>query len=338
MKISVFIPNWNGSSYLKICLESLQRQSYSDFEIIVVDNGSTDDSLVLLKTRFSPFIKLIELPENKGFDYAINRGIEHSQGEFIATLNNDTEVDPQWLQELLKGMYYGERVGMCASKILFFHNRKVIDKAGHLLYPDGQNRGRGCQERDQGQYDRIEEVIFPDACAALYRRSMLEEIGLFEETFFAYGDDAELGLRAQLFGWRCIYIPTAVVYHLHSATTGPYSLDKIFLIERNRLWLVLKLFPWPLILLNPYYTLIRYCWHLYSGLSGIGSTGRFLEEHSSWELIRLLLRAYWSAFMGSRKILKKRRAIQKKKRLSSLEIYRLLRKYRLRAKELALSD
>ena len=338
MKISVIIPNWNGLAYLEICLESLKKQTYPDFEVIVVDNGSTDGSVSFIKARYSSFVRLIELPENTGFDRATNIGIAQASGEFIATLNNDTEADPRWLQELIKGMDHQEQVGMCASKILFFHQRHIIDKVGHLFYPDGQNRGRGCMEEDRGQYDEIEEVFFPDACAALYRKEMLEEVGLFDEDFFAYGDDAELGFRARLFGWKCIYIPTAIVYHIHSGSSGPYAPDKVFLVERNRLWLALKLLPWPLLLLNPYYTAIRYFWHIYSGLFGVGSVGRFVEQYSTYQVIKTLIKAYISTVQGLRNILNKRWEVQKKKKVLDREIYRWIRKYRIKARELALRD
>jgi GT2 family glycosyltransferase len=319
MKISVIIPNWNGLTYLETCLESLKKQTYPDFEVIVVDNGSTDGSVSFLKAKYSSLVRLIELSENTGFDRATNIGISKAQGEFIATLNNDTETDPQWLQELIKGMDYHARVGMCASKILFFYQRHIIDKVGHLFYPDGQNRGRGCMEEDRGQYEEIEEVFFPDACAALYRREMLEEVGLFDEDFFAYGDDAELGLRARLFGWKCVYIPTAIVYHIHSGSTGPYDPNKVFLVERNRLWLALKLLPLSLLIMSPYYTIIRYFWHIYSGLFRVGSVGRFVGQYSTIQIIKTLFRAYISTAQGLGNVLRKRKDIQKKKKVSGLD-------------------
>jgi GT2 family glycosyltransferase len=338
MKISVIIPNWNGLTYLGTCIEALKRQTYADFEVIVVDNGSTDASVPFLKTKYSSFVQLIELPKNTGFDYATNIGIAQAQGKFIATLNNDTEADPRWLEELIKGMDFQEQVGMCASKILFFNQRHIIDKVGHVFYPDGQNRGRGCMEKDRGQYNKIEEVFFPDACAALYRMEMLKEVGLFDEDFFAYGDDAELGFRARLFGWKCIYIPTAIVYHIHSGTTNPYAPEKVFLVERNRLWLALKLLPWPLLVLNPYYTAIRYFWHIYSALFGVGSVGRFVEQYSTPGIIKTLFKAYISAARGLGNILHKRREIQKKKKVPNREVYQWIKKYRIKAKELALRD
>ena len=132
---------------------------------------------------------------------------------------------------------------MAASKVLVWEDPARIDKAGHLMFPDGQNRGRGSGALDRGQFDREEEVLWPDGCAAMYRKPMLDEIGGFDEDFFAYGDDAELGLRARIAGWLCLYAPRAVVRHHRGATLGKDSGWRLQLIERNRVLLAVKLFP-----------------------------------------------------------------------------------------------
>src|SRR5690606_6311819 len=168
-----------------------------------------------------------------------------------ALLNNDAEAARGWLAALVDAMEQTGVVpcGMVASKILLFDDRKRIDKVGHLIYPDGQNRGRGSGEIDAGQYDELGETLWPDGCAALYAADMLRQIGGFDEDFFAYADDAELGLRGRIAGWRAVYAPKAVVYHRGGMTLGRYSAKRLFLIERNRIWLVAKLFPlrmWPL--------------------------------------------------------------------------------------------
>ena len=142
---------------------------------------------------------------------------------------------------------------MAASKVLVWEDPARIDKAGHLIFPDGQNRGRGTGVLDRGQFDREEEVLWPDGCAAMYRKPMLDEIGGFDEDFFAYGDDAELGLRARIAGWQCMYAPRAVVRHHRGATLGKDSGWRLQLIERNRVLLAVKLFPWSLLGLNPFY-------------------------------------------------------------------------------------
>ncbi len=142
-------------------------------------------------------MNLIRNPDNRGFCAANNQGFAASDSEFVALLNNDAEAEPDWLEKLASAFDGRPDVGMAASKILVYEDPRRIDKAGHLIYPDGQNRGRGSGELDEGQYDRVEEILWPDGCAAMYRRAMLDEIGGFDEDFFAYADDAELGLRAQ---------------------------------------------------------------------------------------------------------------------------------------------
>lgn len=336
--ISVVIPNWNGKKHLPLCLDSLKKQTYTHFETIVVDNGSEDGSVSFLESNYSGFVKIVQLDKNYGFDRGTNEGIKVSKGEYIATLNNDTEVHEDWLKELIKGLDCGDNVGMCASRILLYHDREIIDKAGHLMYPDGLNKGRGSFKKDNGEFDRLEEVFFPDGCAGLYKREMLDQIGLFEEKFFAYGDDAELGFRARLFGWTCIYVPTAVVYHIHSATAGPYSKMKIFLVERNRFWLALKLFPLPILLATPYYTLIRFFWHFISAFSKKGSAGRFRNEFSAFQLFLVLINSYLSGIKGIPYFLKKRRQIQKNRLVDNKQIREWFVKFGICAKDIAMTD
>ena len=248
---------------LLACLDSLAVQTFSDFEVVVVDNGSTDGSVEYLSSlAFRRPLRLIENSENRGFCAANNQGFAAAEGEFFALLNNDAEADPGWLQAMydaisLKPAVGESDVGMIASKVLVWENPATIDKCGHLIYPDGQNRGRGAGQTDRGQFDRMEEALWPDGCACLYRRAMLDEVGGFDEQFFAYADDAELGLRARIAGWNCLYAPGAVVRHHRGATLGLNSARRLTLIERNRVLLVAKLFPWNLLWLNGAYHLAR---------------------------------------------------------------------------------
>src|SRR6266852_1229532 len=207
--------------------------------------------------REYPGIRLIRNRENRGFCAANNQGIQASRAEFIALLNNDAEAEPGWLEALRAAFEGRPDCGMAASKILVWENPDRIDKAGHLIYPDGQNRGRGSGQKDRGQFDRVEATLWPDGCAAMYRRAMLNEIGGFDEEFFAYADDAELGLRGRIAGWTCLYAPGAVVRHHRGATLGLGSARRLTLIERNRVLLVVKLFPWNLLWLNGVYLLAR---------------------------------------------------------------------------------
>ena len=333
-EVSVIVANWNRRDLLRACLLSLRAQTFRSFELIVVDNGSEDSSPTMVLEEF-PEVVLIRNTENRGFCAANNQGILQSRGRYIALLNNDAEAEPRWLEELLSGLRAGQDVGMCASKILFYEDRSVIDKVGHLIYPDGQNRGRGCGEPDRGQYDRLEEVLLPDGCAALYDRRVFESAGLFDEDFFAYGDDAELGLRARLAGWRCMYVPTAVVYHHHSSTLGRFSERRLVLVERNRVWLAAKLFPWRLLLLNPFYSVVRLATNAMAVARGRGEAGQFAGERGWWPLLRCLLRAYGQALAGLPGAWRKRRRVRHGRTLSDREFLQLLRRFRISARELA---
>ncbi len=335
--VSLVIVNWNGMAYLEECLGSAEGQTYGSVEHIVVDNGSSDGSRHWLRDRCGTKWTLIELAANMGFAGGVNAGIRASHGEYVALLNNDAVADHDWLARLIQ--VAGDReVGMVASKILFYDRREVIDKTGHLLYPDGLNRGRGCGDADHGQFDQIHDVFFPDGCAALCRRSMLEDVGLFDEQFFAYGDDADLGLRARWRGWECRYAPEARVFHRHSQSLGKYSPQKAFLVERNRFWVAVKLLPMPLLAVSPLLTMWRFVWHLLSVLQRRGLAGGVTREHSAGRLFCAMVRAYLSGLRGLGGILRKRHEIFRKRRISSREFYGLMRKYRISARELALRD
>ena len=269
-----------------------------------------------------------------GFCGANNQGFAASTAPFFALLNNDAEAEPGWLTALYRACSNAGDVGMAASKILAYGDPARIDKAGHLIYLDGQNRGRGTGELDRGQYDRPEEVLFPDGCAAMYRRAMIESIGGFDEDFFAYGDDAELGLRARIAGWRCLYAPDAVVRHHRGATLGVASPQRLQLIERNRLLLAAKLFPWSLLWLNPAFYLTRIGAGLWAALRGRGEISRFPGIRGKLRAATALIRGDLSALMLLPKMLAKRRRLRKIRRLSSRELRRLILRHRIRLRTL----
>ena len=334
--VSVVVVNLNRRDLLGRCLESLWKQAFTDFEVVVVDNGSSDGSLEFLRSLNEPRLQIVSLPINHGFAGGCNAGIRPARGRYIATLNNDAEAQPHWLRELVQGIESDAAVGMCASKILFHGDRTRIDKVGHLMYPDGLNHGRGSGESDHGQFERREEVLFPDAAAALYKREMLDVIGLFDELFFAYGDDADLGLRGRLAGWNCLYIPTAIVYHVHSATAGEFSPLKAFLIERNRIWVALKTFPLSLLIVSPFFTFMRFAYHAYGSLFMVGSSGRFAAQCSRSELALMILKAYWSGLKFVPEMWRSRRKIRRFARLSNRDFADLLRKHRITLRALTL--
>jgi GT2 family glycosyltransferase len=338
--ISIVVVNWNGAHLVDDCLGALERQTWPKCEFILVDNGSTDGSAEKLRSwaQRLPGGQAICLDRNTGFCRGNNLGIAQSRGDWIALINNDAIAEPSWLEELARFRDAAPRIGMLGSKILFQDPPGVIDKAGHLIYWDGQNRGRGTMEPDAGQYDVPEEILWPDACAALYHRKVFEETGGFDESFFAYGDDADLGMRARLLGWKAWYVPTALVHHRHSATAGAYSPLKIMLVERNRLLLALKNFPINLLLQNPYWSAKRFAWHAWSALRRKGSASRFVEAHGPFRLMLNLLWSYASTIKQMPGALKRRRHIQGTKRLSNAEIMSLLRKFQIDLRELTFRD
>jgi GT2 family glycosyltransferase len=336
--VSVVIPNLNGRDMLACCLRSLERQTFKDFEVIVVDNGSTDGSIEMVRSDFPWLEIIIENKTNTGFAKACNQGIDAGSGDLIALLNNDTEAHPDWLAELVRAAEKHPEAGMFATKTLLFDKRDTIDTAGHLIYRDGLNRGRGRLEIDRGQYDDKTDVFFPSGAAALYRRKMFDEIGLFDERHFAYGDDIDIGIRGRLAGWKCIFVPGAVVYHMYSATTGKYSPMKLYLVERNRLWIVLKYLPMKYVLLNLFYTKIRYLYHFYGIVRGQGASGRSVSEHSFWELASTVYRAYWDALKGFPRVWRERKRMMKLKKVTDREIDRWFGDYGISAKEIALRE
>lgn len=338
--VSIVVVNWNGLRFLDDCLVSLEKQTWPEREFILVDNGSADGSRELIGswTERLPNAQAIFLPNNTGFCRANNLAFARARGEWIALFNNDAIAEPTWLEELLQYGDVKRRIGMLGSKMLLQNPPGVIDKAGHLIYWDGQNRGRGAMEADTGQYDRAEEILWPDACAALYHRQLFEETGGFDETFFAFGDDADLGMRARLLGWKAWYVPTAVVYHRHSASFGAYSPLKVMLVERNRLLLAIKNFSLGLLLQNPYWTLRRFVWSAYALLKRRGSASRFVETNGWGRLVFNLAWSYLSAAKLLPEALRRRRKIQRTKRLTNREVFELLRRFQIDIRELTFRD
>jgi len=314
-------------------LRSLADQIGVDFETIVVDNGSTDGSAELAETEFGA--RVIRNAENRGYCAANNQGMAAARGEFIALLNNDAEAAPGWLAALVRACSKRDNIGMAASKILMWEDPRRIDKAGHLIFPDGQNRGRGTGALDRGQFDREEEVLWPDGCAAIYRKKMLDGIGGLDEDFFAYGDDAELGLRARIAGWRCLYTPEAVVRHHRGATLGKDSAWRLELIERNRVLLAVKLFPWSLLWLNPVFSLARLTAGLLAAHRGTGDTAQFPGWRGKWTMACAVVRGDLAALRLVPRMLRKRAAIRRIRRLTPAELRRLLWAHRLPLKEVA---
>ena len=311
-RVTVVIPNWNGERFLNLCLVSLRRQSFEHFETILVDNGSTDASVDFTRRNF-PEVRLIPLGENRGFSAAVNAGIRASEAEYIALLNNDTEADPGWLEALVRAAESYPEAGLFASKLVDFQDRRLLDGAGDALRQSGLPYRVGHRELDRGQFDEPAFVFSACAAAALYRRALFEEIGLFDEDFFAYCEDGDVGFRAQLAGHRCLYVPGAVVYHMGSASTGgKRSPTATRLGTQNGVNLLVKNLPTALV------------WRSLPSLLA-GQLSRVAITSLSSAGLRAHLGGFAGAWRLLPRMLKKRKEIQNRRRVSNDYLRQLLR-------------
>lgn len=244
--VSIIIVNWNGKKYLKDCLNSVFSQTYPNYEVVFVDNASTDGSVKYIKENFSK-VKIVVNKENLGFAKGNNVGIEVAKGKYIVTLNNDTTVEPHWLEELVKVAENDEKTGICASKILWMDKPNIIYSTGLVLKYGCTVADRGHLEEDRGQYEKVQQVFGACACSALYRKKMLNEIGPFDETYFAYYEDSDLSWRAQNAGWKAVYVPTSICYHKSWGTPKAPTIHKI--AKRNAVRTVCKNASTPLLLI-----------------------------------------------------------------------------------------
>ncbi len=336
--VSVIILNWNGGVHVQSCLDSCTIQDYDNIEVIVVDNGSEDGSVEMIRGRY-PGVRLIENHANLGFAAGNNVGIRASRGEYVVILNNDAELDAHAVGAMRRAIDKDRRYGACASRIYLKFERDLLDAAGIVVCPDGLSIGRGRLERGE-RYSREEEVFFGSGCCLMARREMLEDVktgdDYFDESFFMYADDTDLGWRAALRGWKTVYAPDALVYHLHSASSESYSPLKAFLVERNRIWVQLAYFPLPTILRGQLFTIVRYLFQAYGAFTGKGASGGFTKSYSRTALVKVLFRVWASALRGLPGILVKRRGVQKGRRIGRGEMRDVFRLYGIGAREIGL--
>jgi len=308
--ISIIIPNWNGLHHLESCLSSLRVQTFTDFEVILVDNNSSDGSQQYVLDEY-PEVRLVELESNLGFTGGCNAGLEVAIGEYIVLLNNDTETERSWLSWLVNTFDKDERIGIVASKIMLFDRRDHIHSAGDSYSFDGIPENRGVWQKDVGQYDQEIEVFSACGAAAAYRRSMIDEIGFLDDDFYFSCEDVDLGWRAHLSGWRVAYAPKAVVYHKLKATGG--SVTGSYYDGRNFLYLIWKNYPW---------TILR------KHLLGIGKAQAVIawDALKAWrgEAARARLRGQAAGMLGFFKMVPKRRRTLANRRLSDDDLTTLL--------------
>jgi GT2 family glycosyltransferase len=302
------VVNWNGEGFLANCLSSLEVQCGIDKEIIVVDNGSVDSSVNLIRREF-PAVKIVELINNRGFTGGNAAGFEAATGAFIALVNNDTRADPYWLENLIQPMMTNPSVGICASKLLF-EERPRINSAGDGLTTGAVGFNRGLGE-DAASFDKPEFVFGACGAAVLCRRRMLEEIGFLDEEFFLYDEDTDLNFRAQLAGWKCVYVPEAIVYHKGNATAGRLSDTHVYYHTRNLEFVWIKNMPLGLMLRFAHHKLFQ----------EIGSFCYLCLRHGKWGPY---FRAKIDAVKMLPRMLKKRHDIQSRRRVSNSYVRSLM--------------
>lgn len=249
MEVTIVIPNYNGKHFMEPCLASLNEQSYKDFKILVVDNASSDGSIPYMQENY-PEIEVIALEKNYGFSKAVNVGIKHSKTPYVILLNNDTTVDPHYVEEMVKAIKKSKRIFSVSSKMIQMYHPELIDSAGDLYTLVGWGICRGAG-RPIENYTEADEIFTACAGAAIYRRSAFEKIGYFDESHFAYLEDIDVGYRAKIYGYKNTYCPTALVYHVGSGTSGSkYNSFKVKLSARNNIYLNYKNMPLAQLILN----------------------------------------------------------------------------------------
>ncbi|MGD9050134.1 MAG: glycosyltransferase family 2 protein [Anaerolineae bacterium] len=308
--VSVVIPNWNGAHHLPVCLDALQGQTYPHIEVILVDNGSTDGSQALVKERY-PEVRLLALESNLGLTGGNNAGFGTAQGEILISLNNDTEAHPRFVEALVMALQEHPEAGIAAAKMLLFDRRDHIHSAGDGYGTDGIPFNRGVWEKDEGQYDEPGWIFGGCGGAVAYRRATLDDIRLFDESFFMYCEDVDLNWRAQTAGWRCWYTPQAIVYHKLSATGGGPIAS--YYTGRNTLWVIAK--NYPATLLRKYWSrIVRAQW----------SVARDALRAWRGEAARARLRGQIAGLLGWPKMRKAHHAIRATRRVSDEYLESLL--------------
>ncbi|MBU1125703.1 MAG: glycosyltransferase family 2 protein [Candidatus Omnitrophica bacterium] len=307
--VSVVIVNFNGRQFLRDCVVSVLAQKHTPLEVVVIDNASTDGSVEMVKKEF-PSVIVASNPKNLGFAEGYNIGIKKTRGNLIATLNNDITLAPDWVAEMIAATARHPRAGIFASKQLNARNPLFIDSAGLSLHRGMYGSGRGRGALDQEQYDNEVEVFGACGAAAVFRKKMLDEIGLFDEDFFLYQEELDLCWRAAWRGWKAVYVPGAVAYHIGGATAGAGSAFVRYYMERNRILMLIKNLSLPL--------LMRYF--------------PYLLKYELDIILRLVLKREWEVararidvfkYIGA--MCKKRKVIQKGKVIPEKEFMRRIK-------------
>jgi GT2 family glycosyltransferase len=307
--ISIVIPTWNGAQHLAVCFNALRRQTLPAYEIILVDNASTDNTRELVERDY-PEVRYIQLPENRLFSGACNVGMRSARGEFIALLNNDTEADENWLANVAHTFRSHPDAGFVASKLRLFDQRDRLHSAGDFYSLRGVPGNRGVWQTDKGQFD--DDYVF-GACgaASVYRREMLDKIGLLDEVFAFSCEDVDLSWRAQLAGYKCAFAHDAIVYHKISATGG--GILNSYYDGRNFIWLLVKDVPAAV-------------WRTHGGAILTSQFRITWDALRAWrgKAARMRLKGQLAGILGIPRMLVYRRAVQRMRVIGTADLYKLL--------------
>lgn len=309
--VTVVIVNWNSGDLLQKCVERLTQQTVKPTTILIVDNASSDDSLFHVKSLYE--IAIVEIATNLGFAAGNNLALHQSIDEFVALLNPDAFPEPDWLEKLLQAATQYPDAAAFGSRQLCHHDPSLLDGIGDSYHLSGLV-WRDRHVTPQTPADLLPcEIFSPCAAAALYRRSALEEIGFFDEDYFCYVEDVDLGFRLRLAGYKAMYVPDAVVHHIGSATTGGQQSDfSVYHGHRNLVWTYVKNMPsilfWGLLPLHFTLNIATIIWFTTRGQG------------------KIILKAKWDAIKGLPNMWHKRQQIQKERKVIILQLWSALNK------------
>lgn len=317
MLVSVVIPNWNGKELLKTCLDSLNKQTFQDMEVIIIDNGSVDGSVAFIQKNYPKF-RFVPLFQNIGFAPAVNIGIKQAKGKYIVLINNDTEVDKRCIEFLVKAAKEHNDVGFIAAKMLNFYKREMVDSAGDYIDVVGHANNIGLGERDGEKFNIPGYVFLATGGGGLFKREVFEKVGLFDEDYFAYMEDVDICFRAQLVGFKGWFEPTAKIYHIHKATSSRNKALLEYLQFRNMTMTIIKDFP---------QTLLRKDFNWVKILLVNINTVRYqVSQGYGWSA----LRAEWYVLTHLKQLLEKRKQIQNAKTVDDAYIIESVRDRKLK--------
>ncbi|MHB9097319.1 MAG: glycosyltransferase family 2 protein [Syntrophales bacterium] len=334
--VSVVVVCCNGVEITRKCLAGLFNQDYDPKEIIVVDNGSEEDVQGMVTGAYPQF-RLIQIDRNLGFAGGYNRGIEAAHGKYIAIINNDAIASPQWLRALIEVAEKDPQIGAVASIIADGNRQNVLDSCGVGIALDGMSR-----QLMRGQAVPVlsapKEVLVPSGCACLFRADALKAVGLFDESFFAYCEDTDLGLRLCWAGFKTVVAPDAQVTHYYSMTTGKYSLQKVFWVERNHFLVAVKNFPLALLLFSPLATIWRYLVQILAIITRSGDLIEFTVQANFLQVASTIMKAYISALALVPLMLRKRKLFLPKRKISNFQMLRIILAHRISLVEIIIGS